>query len=92
MLHFNQYDHVIQAAMAAQGIALGRFELLSAAIAQKRLVTLIAQGATPASSHAYWLIRGIYANRPEVDRAVQWIRTEAAQTERMSTSFCKERA
>ena len=92
MLHFNQYDHVIQAAMAAQGIALGRLELLSAAIAQKRLVTLMAPGATPGTSHAYWLIRGIYANRSEVDRVVQWIRTEAAQTEQASTSFCKERA
>jgi len=50
---------------------------------------LMAPGATPASSHAYWLIRGIYASRPEVDRVAQWIRTEAAQTEQASTSFCK---
>ena len=92
MLHFNQYDHVIHAAIAAQGVALGRFELISAAIAERRLVTLMTPRVSPASSHAYWLIRGIYANRPEVDRVAQWIRTEAAQTERTSASFCKSRS
>jgi DNA-binding transcriptional LysR family regulator len=90
MLHFNQYDHVIHAAMAAQGVALGRFELISAAIAQKRLATLMVPRASPANSHAYWLIRGVYANRPEVDRVAEWIRTEAARTERMSASLWKD--
>lgn len=82
MIRFNQYDHAIHAAVAAQGVALGRIELVSAAIIQKRLVTVKVPRARPASSHAYWLTRGMYANRPEVDRVAQWIRTQAAQTER----------
>lgn len=87
MLRFNQYDHVIHAAGAAQGIALGRIELISTAIVQKRVRPLKAPRGSPANSQAYWLIRGAYASRPEVDRVAQWIRTEAALTEQTSASL-----
>ena len=38
VLHFNQYDQVIQAALAGQGVALGRLELIQPLIAERRLV------------------------------------------------------
>src|SRR5579871_927295 len=40
VLRFNQYDQVIQAALAGQGIALGRMELLGPMLAERRLVAL----------------------------------------------------
>jgi LysR family glycine cleavage system transcriptional activator len=40
MLSFNQYDQVIQAALAGQGIALGRIALIAPLLADERLVAL----------------------------------------------------
>ena len=40
VLHFNQYDQVIQAALAGQGVALGRLSLIQPLLDDHRLVAL----------------------------------------------------
>jgi LysR family transcriptional regulator, glycine cleavage system transcriptional activator len=80
MLRFNQYDQTIHAAMAAQGIALGRLELIGSALGEGRLVKLRMPRPGPVTSNAYWLICGRSAHRPEVDDVVEWIRAEANDT------------
>lgn len=78
MLHFNQYDQVVQAALAGQGIALGRAALVEPMIAEGRLVALDC-GHAEASGHAYWLVRADTAPRQDVDDVAQWL-TEQART------------
>lgn len=76
-LRFNQYDQTIQAAVAGQGIALGRLELIGLALAEGRVATVKLPRPGPDTSHAYWLIRTSSAPRPEVEAVVQWIKEGA---------------
>jgi DNA-binding transcriptional LysR family regulator len=78
ILRFNQYDQIIQAAIAGQGIALGRLPLIAAMIADGRLIDLQSPNAGPANDHAYWLVRAEAEPRPEVVEVMRWIRAEAA--------------
>jgi len=75
-LRFTNYSEVIQAAIAGQGIALGRSPLVREALAAKKLVAPF--GVSGDSSRAYYLIlvRGAAA-RPEVQRFAEWVRREA---------------
>lgn len=77
-IRFNQYDQTIQAAVAGQGIALGRLELIELALADGRLTTVGLPQPGPISSHAYWLIRTSSAPRSEVEEVVHWIKEEAS--------------
>ena len=45
VLRYNQYDQVIQAALAGQGIALGRIALIESILIEKRLVAVGGAGA-----------------------------------------------
>ncbi|MTV38194.1 LysR substrate-binding domain-containing protein [Duganella radicis] len=54
VLRFNQYDQVVQAALAGQGVALGRLPLVRDLLAQGRLALASKQPAA-ASDYAYWL-------------------------------------
>jgi DNA-binding transcriptional LysR family regulator len=80
-LHFSQYDQVIQAAVAGQGLALGRFPLVKSLIQDGRLVTPLAGAryATLTQNRAYWLIVAqSSAKREEVQTFVRWLRAEAS--------------
>lgn len=77
VLRFNQYDQVIQAAVAGQGIALGRTALVAPMLEDGRLVPVDAVPATIAAEHAYWLIQATDAPRPDVRTVVEWILEEA---------------
>lgn len=80
VLHFNQYDQVIQAAMAGQGIALGRLELIQPLLDEGQLM-LVAPGKTGGkSSHAYWLVRVDERPSSDVQRVENWIQDEALKT------------
>jgi DNA-binding transcriptional LysR family regulator len=79
MLRFNQYDQTIHAAMAAQGIALGRLELIGSALGEGRLVKLRMPRPGPVNTNAYWLIRGFAAHRSEVEDVIEWISGEASE-------------
>ncbi|MYM31037.1 LysR family transcriptional regulator [Duganella sp. CY15W] len=54
VLRFNQYDQVVQAALAGQGVALGRVPLVRDLLAQRRLVLASAQPPSECG-YAYWL-------------------------------------
>ncbi|HUB14795.1 MAG TPA: LysR substrate-binding domain-containing protein [Acetobacteraceae bacterium] len=77
-LRFNQYDQVISAALAGQGIALGRLELLGPMLREKRLQVLAGPKAGPTTTYGYWLISARPKPRPDVATIARWIRCQAA--------------
>ncbi|HXZ00098.1 MAG TPA: LysR substrate-binding domain-containing protein [Stellaceae bacterium] len=77
ILRFNQYDQVILAAVAGQGIALGRLALVGPMLQDKRLLALGAGAQDQASDHAYWLIQAETAPREDVRSVIDWIKAEA---------------
>jgi LysR family transcriptional regulator, glycine cleavage system transcriptional activator len=79
VLRFNQYDQMIQAAIAGQGVALGRLELLGGALADGRLTVIRTPAPLPAAPNAYWLVRPAGPARSEVDEVARWIESEAAR-------------
>lgn len=80
ILRFNQLQpvrQVIHAAVAGQGIALDRMELLAPLVAEGKLIQLQVLLARPMSEHSHWLLprRGAApAGSPDV---AGWIRAEA---------------
>ena len=69
---------MIQAALAGQGIALGRLELLGALLADGHLVTLSKPRRTADNEYANWLVQGDDAPREDVLRVIAWIRAQVA--------------
>jgi DNA-binding transcriptional LysR family regulator len=80
MLRFNQYDQVIHAALAAQGIALARLELILPLVDKGQLMIVEAPPGKIESPNAYWLIHAQARPRDEVRRVAAWIQSEAATT------------
>jgi LysR family glycine cleavage system transcriptional activator len=74
-LHFNQYDHLIQAAVAGHGVALGRLALVQPMLQDGRLVALL-DPERGHSDYAYWLIDGADQPRQEVKVFREWIARE----------------
>lgn len=64
VLRFNQYDQVIHAAIAGQGIALGRVALIQPMLDDGRLAVVRTRKHRHATEYAYWLIRGAKSSRP----------------------------
>ena len=79
VLRFNQYDQVIHAALAGQGIALGRLPLLKPLLDEGRLV--IVDPARTDTDYAYWLLKADAAPRAAVRRVADWIAAEAREAE-----------
>jgi LysR family transcriptional regulator, glycine cleavage system transcriptional activator len=77
VLHFNQYDQVIQAALDGQGVALGRLALIQPLLDDQRLVLLAPPTQRPETTHAYWLINANEHPRADVRRVADWIEAEA---------------
>ena len=80
MLRFNQYEQMIQAAIAGQGVALGRLELLSSVICSRRLQVLTPD-RSKRSPCAYWLIQAAPASRRDIGCVVDWIVSCCAKAE-----------
>lgn len=78
VLRFNQYDLVVQSALAGQGIALGRIGLLRDLLASGRLMVLPTLHAGPPTDHAYWMLRGDAPGRSEVDTVARWLMQQAS--------------
>lgn len=76
ILRFNQYDQVIQAALAGQGLALGRVGLINDLIQNSQLLR-VSDVCLTKRNHAYWLLMATPEPREEVQAVAQWIRTEA---------------
>lgn len=79
VLVFNHYDQLIQAAVAGQGIAIGRAQLLDQLLADGRLQCV---GGSPReiARRGFWLVTAPGAPRPEVARFAEWLRAEGAAT------------
>ncbi|NUU01499.1 LysR substrate-binding domain-containing protein [Herbaspirillum robiniae] len=77
MLRFNQYDLVIRAALAGQGVALGRIELIRPLLESGQLAMLAEPRAQAEDGHAYWLLHTEAEPRREVLQVAEWICAEA---------------
>jgi DNA-binding transcriptional LysR family regulator len=78
VLRFNQYDQIVHAAIAGQGIALGRLELIGLALADGRLTKMTMPLPGPAAPNAYWLVQTSSTPRSEVAQVIAWVKEEAA--------------
>lgn len=86
VLHFNQYDLVIQAALDAQGVALGRLPLIQPLLDDGRLVLLTPPKHSAEMAHAYWLIAASEHPRADVRRVAEWIVSEAQSSRKIAES------
>jgi LysR family transcriptional regulator, glycine cleavage system transcriptional activator len=77
VLRYNQYDQVIQAALAGQGIALGRVALIESLLSEKRLLAVGGAEADQAHGFAYWLVQADLEPRRDVQVVIDWIKAEA---------------
>ena len=77
LLGFNYFDQIVRAALAGQGVALGRLPLIADLLQDGSLVATL--DARLRTDRAYWVVQAESARgRPEVHRLVEWI----AQTAR----------
>ena len=77
VLHFSQFDQLINAAVAGQGVALGRSPLLKQLLRERRLVAPFKK--TVASPRSYYLLRSATAaHKPEAQDFAAWLRAEAS--------------
>ena len=76
-VRFSQYDQMIQAAVAGQGVALGRHPLITELLKQRLLVAPFQE--TPTRSGSYHLVTEPgSASRPEVVDFKSWLFEEAS--------------
>lgn len=78
ILRFNLHDRIIHAAVAGQGIALGRVQIIGPMLADGRLIALPAPRPAPDPNKAYWLLQRDV--RP-VSSLIDWICNEARVTD-----------
>ncbi|MCP3717587.1 LysR substrate-binding domain-containing protein [Paraburkholderia sp. CNPSo 3281] len=81
VLRFNQYDQVIQAAIAGRGIALGRLALVQPLLADGRLAAIGNAPAEGPTGYAYWLHQADEAPRDDVRAVIGWIVDQARQSQ-----------
>jgi LysR family transcriptional regulator, glycine cleavage system transcriptional activator len=76
VMHFSSYDQLIHAAVAGQGVALGRLPLIDQLVKTRKLVAMFAGGVV--SPRGYCLIVATQAeDKPEVAAFVAWLRATA---------------
>ncbi|HEY8608331.1 MAG TPA: LysR substrate-binding domain-containing protein [Noviherbaspirillum sp.] len=78
-LHFNQYDQVVQAALAGHGVALGRLGLLHPMLEDGRLVA-DASERLDIDDYGYWLVEAPGGQRQEVRQFRDWLLEQADET------------
>jgi len=77
-LHFNQYDQLIHAAIAGQGVALGRVQLMRQLLRDGTLVAPFKKAIV--STRAYFLLQSARgARKPEVREFASWLLAETAR-------------
>jgi len=78
-LTFSNYNEVIAAALAGQGVALGRRPLIDALLRQRRLAAPF--GDARSTARAYFVVSDALArSRPAVRALEDWLIAEAART------------
>lgn len=81
ILRFNLYDQLIHAAVAGQGIALGRGQIIGPMLADGRLVVLPTPLPGPGSNKVYSLIQRDTPPSSQAQTLIDWIRAEARLTD-----------
>jgi DNA-binding transcriptional LysR family regulator len=78
VIHFNQYEQMIQAALDGRGLALGRLELLQPYLhdGQLQVLDTLPKPHTE-SANSFWLIKAESSPREEVERVAEWILASA---------------
>ncbi len=77
-LGFNYFDQIVRAALAGQGVALGRLPLIADLLQDGSLVAPLE--ARVHTDRAYWVVQAESARgRPEVERLVEWIARAARE-------------
>lgn len=91
-LSFSHYDQIVQAAMAGQGVALGRFPLIDDFLREGRLVRVLPSPQFAlAIDRAYWLVVApAAAARAEVGEFCAWLRDEAVRAGTRKTSRARK--
>ncbi|HEX2540076.1 MAG TPA: transcriptional regulator GcvA [Caldimonas sp.] len=79
VLHFSSYDQLISAALAGQGIALGRVPLIESHLKSRKLVAPFSESVVSPRSY-YMLVAPTSAARPEIRDFTEWLVTNAAAT------------
>lgn len=72
MLHFSSYDQLISAAVAGQGVALGRMPLIEHVLAEKKLVAPFSKTVVSPRSYCV-IVSTASAAKPEVRAFVDWL-------------------
>lgn len=76
VLHFSSYDQLISAALAGQGVALGRMPLIAGAMKSRKLVAPFSDRI--ASARSYFMVASAAAAaKPEVQDFMAWLMAEA---------------
>jgi LysR family glycine cleavage system transcriptional activator len=74
VLLYNQYDQMVQAAVAGQGIGLGRLELLDDMLTDARLKVLaMGERSIVDSDYSYWLIQADKSPGEDVRNVIEWV-------------------
>ncbi|MEP7302623.1 MAG: LysR substrate-binding domain-containing protein [Caldimonas sp.] len=76
VLHFSSYDQLIQAAVAGQGIALGRVPLIDRLLKTRKLVAPFADAVVSPKGYCLLVATGA-ARRPEVLAFTAWLAAQA---------------
>ena len=75
-VRFTRYTEAVAAAVAGQGVVIGRLPLMAEMIRDKRLVSPFGAGA--ASQRGYYVVLGDSGRRnPDAQAFARWLRTEA---------------
>jgi DNA-binding transcriptional LysR family regulator len=79
VLHFSSYDQLISAALAGQGVALGRVPLIQSHLKSRKLVAPFSESVVSPRSY-YMLVAPSSAARPEVRAFTDWLVANAEAT------------
>ena len=80
LLHFSSYDQLISAALAGQGVALGRVPLIESHLKSRKLVAPFSESVVSPRSY-YMLVAPASAGRPEIRAFTDWLVANAAAKE-----------
>ena len=76
VMHFSSYDQLVQAAVAGQGVALGRMPLIDQLVKSKKLVAPFAGGVVSPRGYCV-IVAATSAKRPEVAAFTAWLTAAA---------------
>ena len=81
VIRFNLFDQMIHAAIAGQGIALGRSQFIRPMLSDGRLVRLATPQPGPRSNKLFCLLQRDPAPSKETQALIDWIVDEAQRTD-----------